>query len=73
MTRPEHFEHVTLYYYDHPEEFSIGAFSAPVDRSGERLTVDTEEGLAKLARIVARMDRPHYEYSYEQILALDAE
>lgn len=70
---PDDFEHVTRYYYRHAEAFRIATFRAPVDRSGERLTVDTEEGLGKIERILARMDRPHYEYSYENVLALAAE
>ena len=72
MRRPDEREHVTLHYYENPENFRIATFAAPQDLSQERLTVDCEEGFARFARIVERMDRPHYEYSYDRILALDA-
>ena len=44
-------EHVTPYFYRHPEKFSLGLLRAPVDRSQIRVTLDTEEDYQLLSRV----------------------
>ncbi len=47
-------EHVTLYFYDHPDEFEIVGLDAPgTDYACPGFAVDTESDLANLNRIVA--------------------
>jgi spore coat polysaccharide biosynthesis protein SpsF len=70
MTEPADFEHVTRVFYRLPDRFRLVGFESPTDRSGVRLAVDTPDDLAAFAAIVARMSRPHHEYSLEEILEL---
>ncbi len=63
-------EHVTRYYYQHPEEFRIRNFSADHNNSEVQLSVDTPEDWAMFTGVLARMDRPHTTYDYRAILAM---
>ena len=51
-TAPEDREHVTPYIYHHPEKFKIGCVKHSIDLSSLRLTVDTEEDLALITRLI---------------------
>jgi spore coat polysaccharide biosynthesis protein SpsF len=50
--RLEHREHVTLYMYEHPKEFSIGSIARSREDSTDRWTVDTEEDLVLVTKIL---------------------
>ena len=50
---PEEHEHVTPYYYRHPELFKIGKLTAEEDFSHYRWTVDTPEDLEFLQKVAA--------------------
>ncbi len=69
MRRPEHLEHVTRYFYDHPEGFRILNFTADEDHSGLGMTIDTPEDFDRIEEIVRRMDRPHWQYGWRDVLA----
>ncbi|MBN1343223.1 MAG: glycosyltransferase family protein [Phycisphaerae bacterium] len=69
MHAPEHFEHVTRYFYEHPLDFRLTNFTADEDCSALRTTVDTQEDYDRIAELVYRMDRPHWEYGWRQIVA----
>jgi spore coat polysaccharide biosynthesis protein SpsF len=60
MNEPGHFEHVTRYYYEHPEEFRIFNLTNPRPIANPaRLTVDTPEDLERLEHLLsgaARID-----------------
>ena len=58
--KPEYREHVTLYAYRNPSEFSIGSLSCSSDCSELRWTVDTPEDL-ELARTIYQ----HFESTSE--------
>lgn len=49
--RPEEREHVTPYYYRHPELFKLRKVLHPTDLSSYRLTVDTLEDFALITQI----------------------
>lgn len=70
MHTPDHFEHVTRYFYEHSDDFDIFNFAAARDMSGVRLVLDTPEDLAELDELMARMDRAPWSYSLEELLAL---
>lgn len=70
MVEPADREHVTRYYYQHPEEFCIHNFTAPQNDGTAQLAVDTPEDWERFARIVQQMDRPHTAYNYREILDL---
>ncbi len=63
-------EHVTLWLYRHPERCRTVNFTAPTDLSKVQMSVDTAEDFARFAATVAAMDRPHWAYGFEDILAL---
>jgi spore coat polysaccharide biosynthesis protein SpsF len=70
MSTPDHFEHVTKYYYEKAEEFKIKNFSNTKDLSGYRLVVDTIEDLKRIEKIIVSMTKPHMEYSLEDSIKL---
>lgn len=70
MSEPADFEHVTRIFYRLPDRFRLVGFESPINRSGIRLAVDTPDDLTTFAAIVARMSRPHEEYTLEEILEI---
>jgi spore coat polysaccharide biosynthesis protein SpsF (cytidylyltransferase family) len=69
MRTPDHFEHITRYFYENPAGFRIFNFVAGEDYSGVRLTVDTQEDFNRIADLICRMDRPHWQYAWSEIVA----
>ena len=61
-------EHITRYFYKHSEDFRIRNFSLPDNLNGINLSVDTHEDMDRFGAIISRMSRPHWEYSFEDIL-----
>lgn len=49
---PEEREHVTPYFYEHPDLFSLGNVSNDSDQSSHRWTVDTEEDFQLIKHII---------------------
>lgn len=47
-------EHVTPYFYRHPELFKLGNLEQTSDQSDYRLTVDTKEDLELITRIIKK-------------------
>ena len=70
MSTTDHFEHVTKYYYEHPDEFRIRNFSNERDLSSYRLVVDTLEDLKRIEEIICSMTKPHTEYSLNDLIDL---
>jgi len=63
-------EHVAMFFYDHPARFRIRNFSYGRDVSDIQLSVDTPEDLADFHAILDAMERPHTEYSLDDVLQL---
>jgi spore coat polysaccharide biosynthesis protein SpsF (cytidylyltransferase family) len=63
-------EHVTPFFYRHADEFTIRNFAAERDYGSLRLVVDTHEDFDRITAIVARMERPHWEYGLDEIAEL---
>lgn len=70
MNTPEHLEHVTLYFYQNPEKFSICNFSSEKDYRGLHLAIDTPEDFSRFASIVSKMKLSHWEYHLPDIINL---
>ena len=70
MSRREHFEHVTRWFYENEDQVKISNFRAARDWSDIRLVVDTAEDLHMIARIVKRMERPHWQYELSEIIEI---
>ena len=52
---PEEREHVTLYFYEHPEQFKIGSVAHAQDLSRYRWTVDTEQDLRHVSLLLTAL------------------
>jgi spore coat polysaccharide biosynthesis protein SpsF len=70
MSEPDEREHVTLFLYRHPELFGIHNLRASHDDSSIDVSLDTEQDANLIEAILARMDRPHWDYSSDEIVAL---
>ena len=70
MSSSSHFEHVTKFYYDYPDEYQIRNFSNKRDLSKYRLVVDTPEDLERIKRIIDSMIKPHSEYSMDELIEI---
>lgn len=65
--RPEDREHVTTFIREHAVEFAAGALRSPVDHSGLRWTVDTQQDLDAMRGLYARLDLAVRDLSWEEI------
>jgi len=70
MSRPEHFEHVTPYFYENHQDFIICNLDSRQQLREVRLSVDTKADLDVFARIGGRMDKPHWQYGLAEIVEL---
>lgn len=67
FTEPGHFEHVTTYFYDHPERFSIRGMPSIVSHPERyKFSFDTEQDRLRIERIFGAMKQPHYRYTLEE-------
>lgn len=69
MTTAAEREHVTPYFYVHPERFPIAAFESAIVRGDMQLSVDTEADFARFAAIVARLGEPAAAHDLAAIIA----
>lgn len=63
-------EHVTRYWYRHADRFAIRNFSSGADLGGIQLSVDTAEDFRLFEAVLARMERPHWDYGYAEVIDL---
>lgn len=72
MDQDDHREHVTKFFYDNHADFRIRNFSSPRDYSGEQLTIDSPEDLDWCEALLATLEKPHWAYGFETLLAKKA-
>ncbi len=70
MHEDEDFEHVTRFFYKHPEAYQIYNFVSIKDLSSIQLSVDTQEDMKTFESIVSRMSGPHWEYHLQDVLQI---
>ncbi|MCX8044999.1 MAG: NTP transferase domain-containing protein [Desulfobacterota bacterium] len=70
FTEPDDYEHVTRYFYRHPEQFAIYPFLSPVDLSTIRLCIDTYDDMEHVTALITMMKKPQWSYSLSEILEL---
>lgn len=70
MSEPDHFEHVTNFYYRNPDGFRIRNFESGRNDGNLDVSLDTEDDARLISAIIARMDRPHWEYGYDEVMEL---
>jgi len=63
-------EHVTPYFYRHPERFKLGNLSYDTDESSQRWTVDTPDDFKLISKIIESLYPINPSFSMEDILAL---
>lgn len=63
-------EHVTPFFYRRSEQFKIAEFRMEPPADHHQLSVDTEDDFRRFEAILARTDRPHWDYALEDILDL---
>lgn len=69
-TQPFEREHVTPYFYQHPDRFRLRSFEGTVDLSGHRWTLDTPEDWAFTEAVYATLYRPGAVFTTEDVLRL---
>ena len=68
-TRSYERAHVTIYMYEHPEQFKLLGVTSDVDRADWRWTVDTIEDLEFVRQVYTRLDaNPHF--TWRDVVAL---
>jgi spore coat polysaccharide biosynthesis protein SpsF len=71
MTQASHREHVTSYFYDHPDRIRIKALSTNDPTfAGVQLAVDDESDFERVAWIMSRLTEPVLEAPLTEIVAL---
>ena len=63
-------EHVTQYFYSNSDQFKFHNFSSGGDYKNNLLVVDTKEDLVRFKKIINKMEKPHWEYGWQDILNL---
>lgn len=63
-------EHVTAWLYRHPDEVRLLRFEQDPPVTAPPLTLDGPDDHARLEGILRRMDRPHWEYRWDEVVAL---
>jgi spore coat polysaccharide biosynthesis protein SpsF len=70
IEEPADLEHVTPFFYRNAHDFRICPFTYITDLSSLQLAVDVREDLVAFGTIIERMRRPHWQYSFEEIVGL---
>lgn len=63
-------EHITTYFYENKDKYRIYNFPADKPAADVQLSVDTAEDMKLFEAIIGKMDKPHWQYSWEEILEL---
>lgn len=64
---PEHFEHVTKYFYAHSNQFKIRVLeSGLAEPRRHKFSVDTREDFEKLERWMCTLERPLFTYTLQE-------
>lgn len=71
MNLRQHFEHVTRYFYEHPDEFAIKEIKCPIEWDGANFVIDTPADFKRISTLIEAMQRPHWEYHLKDLIHLD--
>ncbi|MGL1862874.1 MAG: NTP transferase domain-containing protein [Pseudodesulfovibrio sp.] len=63
-------EHVTKVFYDDPAAYTIQSFESGEEWGELQLSVDTVEEMGRFDNVVSRMTRPHWEYTWSELVEL---
>jgi len=68
MSEEADFEHVTRFFYRNCRDYRVFNFTSDQDYSRLHFSIDTPEDIDTFARIVAGMEKPHWEYGFAEIV-----
>lgn len=68
MEEKEDFEHVTKFFYKNRQHYKIKNFAFKEYLGEIQLSVDTTQDMERFSRIVAKMEKPHWQYNLQEIL-----
>ena len=71
MKHEEDLVHVTRYFYKNQEQFKIENFASEKDFGKYHLSIDTILDMEKFILMISQMERPHWEYTWKELLAFD--
>jgi spore coat polysaccharide biosynthesis protein SpsF len=67
---PQDREHVTRFFYRHPDQFRITNFTRPSYAGDLQLSVDTADDLRSFERLLDRLDAPHWEAGVDRLIGM---
>jgi spore coat polysaccharide biosynthesis protein SpsF len=67
LMNAEQREHVTPFFYAHPRDYRIVSVERDEPLLGGKFSVDTLDDFTRISALVARLDRPPWEYGLEQL------
>jgi spore coat polysaccharide biosynthesis protein SpsF (cytidylyltransferase family) len=67
MKEDDDLEHVTKYFYKHKDDFKIFNMVTEENYEEMKLSVDTEDDMVIMEKIISRMVKPHFEYGLKDI------
>lgn len=70
ITDADDLEHVTRYFHSNAQDFRIERFSLDENINHIRLCVDTRDDMDDFRKMISNMDKPHWEYSLDDILEI---
>jgi spore coat polysaccharide biosynthesis protein SpsF (cytidylyltransferase family) len=70
MQEADDLEHVTRFFYRHPQGIKIHNFQAEENFGAISLAVDTPEDMERFAAMVAALTRPHWDYDVGSLVRL---
>jgi spore coat polysaccharide biosynthesis protein SpsF (cytidylyltransferase family) len=65
-----HKEHITSFFYENHEKFSIKNFVSREDLSQINLSIDTINDFYKIKKILNQLKNKHFNYSYKKYISL---
>ena len=63
-------EHVTKYFYENKTKYRIYNFTSGMEAGDIQLSVDTADDMKLFEEIVKKIERPHWQYTWQEILEL---
>lgn len=63
-------EHVTPYFYRNKNKFDIFNLESSKDWGSVQLSIDTQEDFRMVEKMISLMDKPHWEYDLDALMAL---
>jgi spore coat polysaccharide biosynthesis protein SpsF len=63
-------EHVTPIFYAHPDKYRVVSLERAEPLTGTKFSVDTPEDFRRIGALVARLERPYWEYDLDRLAEL---